>query len=209
MEKLTVLSHQLLAQKLSILRDERTPAWQFRRTLTEVAQLMAWPVFAHLTLESARIRTPLEEMQGAVFSDPAPAIVSILRAGNGMADAFATILPEAGIGHLGMERDHDTHQPRAYYHKLPPQISERQVVLVDPMLATGGSAIMAAQYLRDQGVRDMVFACLVAAPEGVAALHEAEAELPIITAALDRELNENSYILPGLGDAGDRIYNTQ
>lgn len=208
MTQITVLNHPLINHKLATLRDKDTPAWLFRKTLVETAALMSWHCFAHLKTEPVSIETPMEEMQADKLPDLSPAIVSILRAGNGMADALATVLPEAGIGHLGMERDPQTHKARAYYAKLPPQIAERQVILVDPMLATGGSAIMAADQLRGEGVADLVFVCLVAAPEGVDAFHRAHPDIPIITAALDRQLNENSYILPGLGDAGDRIFNT-
>ena len=208
MAHFTVLQHPLIDHKLSLLRAAETPPWLFRKTLLETAQLMSWSCFQHLRTEDCQITTPLEEMHTKCLPALAPAIISILRAGNGMADALATILPEAAIGHLGMERDPETHKPRAYYAKLPPQIDKRQVILVDPMLATGGSAIMAADKLREDGVSDMVFVCLVAAPEGVAALQAAHPDMRIITAALDRQLNENCYILPGLGDAGDRIYNT-
>lgn len=208
MTQLTILQHPLINHKLSLLRDKATPPWLFRKTLIETAQLMSWHCFQHIKTEPCDIETPMEPMQTSRLPDLAPAIVSILRAGNGMADALATVMPEAGIGHLGMERDANTHQARAYYAKLPPQIAQRQVILVDPMLATGGSAIMAADQLRGEGVTDLLFICIVAAPEGVAALQKAQPNMPIITAALDRQLNENSYILPGLGDAGDRIFNT-
>lgn len=208
MTQITILQHPLIEHKLAILRDKNTPSWLFRKTLIETAALMSWHCFSHLETRPVTIDTPMEEMQAASLPDLSPAIISILRAGNGMADALATVLPEAGIGHLGMERDAQTHKARAYYAKLPQQIADRQVILVDPMLATGGSAIMAADQLRSEGVTDLIFVCLVAAPEGVDAFHKAHPDIKIITAALDRQLNENSYILPGLGDAGDRIFNT-
>lgn len=208
MTQITVLNHPLIDHKLAILRDKNTPAWHFRKTLVETAALMSWHCFQHLKTEAMEIETPMESMEVQKLPELSPAIVSILRAGNGMADALATVLPEAGIGHLGMERDATTHKARAYYAKLPPEIAKRQTILVDPMLATGGSAIMAADQLRSEGVSDIIFLCLVAAPEGVSAFHDAHPDIPIITAALDRQLNENSYILPGLGDAGDRIFNT-
>jgi len=208
MTQITVLNHPLIDHKLATLRDKNTPAWYFRKTLVETAALMSWHCFQHLNTETVAIDTPMEAMQAQKLPELSPAIVSILRAGNGMADALATVLPEAGIGHLGMERDAKTHKARAYYAKLPPEIAKRQTILVDPMLATGGSAIMAADQLRSEGVTDIIFLCLVAAPEGVSAFHDAHPDIPIITAALDRQLNENSYILPGLGDAGDRIFNT-
>jgi uracil phosphoribosyltransferase len=170
---------------------------------------MSAEVFKHLNVNPASVTTPMEITQGAILPDHAPCLVSILRAGNGMAEAFLSILPEAAVGHLGMERDLNTHKARAYYEKLPTAINKRQVILIDPMLATGGSAIMAAGQLRAHGVEDIVFTTLVSAPEGIAAFHNAHPDIAIITAAIDRGLNEDCYILPGLGDAGDRIYNTQ
>ena len=208
MAQLTVLDHPLINTKMAILRDEKTPPHHFRQTLHEMASLMSFAVFQHIKTTPTRVTTPLEETNAETLPEKTPALVSILRAGNGLTDAFLAILPEAAVGHLGMERDHETHQARAYYEKLPPHIADRQVILIDPMLATGGSAIMAADQLKSHGVQDITFAVLVAAPEGVKALHDAHPDIPIITAALDRELNDNCYILPGLGDAGDRIYNT-
>jgi len=206
--KLHILDHPLAAHKMSILRDAQTPSHRFRQTLHELSWLLAFPAFEMLLLASVEITTPLETMTAQTLSDPAPCIVSILRAGNGLADGFSQICPEASLGHLGLYRDHDTLQPVSYYSSLPDRMDKRQVILVDPMLATGGSATMAIETLRNMGVADIVFACLVAAPEGVAALHGAHPDVPIVTAALDRELNDQAYILPGLGDAGDRIYGT-
>ena len=206
--KLHILDHPLAAHKMSILRAVQTPSHRFRQTLHELSWLLAFPAFEMLQLASVEITTPLETMTAQTLSDPAPCIVSILRAGNGLADGFSQICPEASLGHLGLYRDHDTLQPVSYYSSLPDRMDKRQVILVDPMLATGGSATMAIETLRNMGVADIVFACLVAAPEGVAALHGAHPDVPIVTAALDRELNDQAYILPGLGDAGDRIYGT-
>ena len=206
--KLHILDHPLAAHKMSILRDAQTPSHRFRQTLHELSWLLAFPAFEMLQLASVEITTPLETMTAQTLSDPMPCIVSILRAGNGLADGFSQICPEASLGHLGLYRDHDTLQPVSYYSSLPDRMDKRQVILVDPMLATGGSATMAIETLRNMGVADIVFACLVAAPEGVAALHGAHPDVPIVTAALDRELNDQAYILPGLGDAGDRIYGT-
>lgn len=208
MSDLTVLSHPLIDVKMTILRDQHTPPSLFRQTLHEMAALMSSDVFRHLNTIPCQVQTPLETTQGTVLPDHAPCLVSILRAGNGMVDALLPILPQASVGHLGMERDAVTHQAKAYYEKLPPAIDKRQVILVDPMLATGGSAIMAADLLRDRGVEDIVFVALVSAPEGIAAFHDKHPDIPVITAALDRELNDQCYILPGLGDAGDRIFNT-
>lgn len=205
---LTVLSHPLIDIKLTTLRDKDTPPHDFRRTLFEIAGLMSFDVFKFLNSTQISVTTPLETTDGYQLTEPAPAIISILRAGNGLADAFSALLPEAPIGHLGLQRNEDTHNAEAYYEKLPRNIDSRQIILADPMLATGGSAIMAVDRLKRHGVKDMVFACLVAAPEGVAAVEAAHPELSIITAGYDRALDENCYILPGLGDAGDRIYNT-
>lgn len=202
------MDHPLVAHKLSILRDRDTPTHAFRHTLHELSWLLAYPTFAALRVTDREIETPLEPMTAQAMPSPYPCLVSILRAGNGLIDGFSQVCPEASVGHLGMYRDHDTMVPVAYYTSLPSDMPDRQVILGDPMLATGGSAIMAAGKLREMGVRDIVFSCLVAAPEGVAAFHGAHPDIPVITAAMDRELNEKAYILPGLGDAGDRIYGT-
>ena len=167
---LTVLSHPLIDIKLTTLRDKDTPPHDFRRTLFEIAGLMSFDVFKFLNSTQISVTTPLGTTDGSRRTEPAPAIISILRAGNGLADAFSALLPEAPIGHLGLQRNEDTHNPEAYYEKLPRNIDSRQIILADPMLATGGSAIMAVDRLKRHGVKDMVFACLVAAPEGVAAV---------------------------------------
>ena len=205
---LTVLEHPLISVKVTDLRNTDTPPHRFRRTLYELAGLMSFEVFKSLNTRSVSVTTPLETTQGRQLSDPAPCLVSILRAGNGLADAFSAIIPQAPIGHLGMQRNETTFTAESYYEKLPSEIADRQVILTDPMLATGGSAVMAADRLKALGVTDIVFACLIAAPEGVDAFHTAHPDIQVITACLDRELNEQCYILPGLGDAGDRIYNT-
>ena len=202
------LDHPLVAHKLSIIRNKETPSHQFRQTLHELSWLLAFPAFQMLRLVSVDIETPLEKLRAQTLPDPLPCLVSILRAGNGLIDGFSQICPEASVGHLGLYRDHETAKPISYYTSLPSQMDKRQVILGDPMLATGGSALLAIETLRDMQVDDIVFACLVAAPEGVKAVHSRFPDVPIVTAALDRELNEQSYILPGLGDAGDRIYGT-
>ena len=207
--RLVVMDHPLVTHKLSILRDRDTPSHAFRQTLHELSWLLAYPTFDALHLVDHAIETPLEPMTAQAMPSPYPCLVSILRAGNGLIDGFSQVCPEASVGHLGMYRDHDTMVPVSYYTSLPSDMSNRQVILGDPMLATGGSAVMAAGKLREMGVKDIVFSCLVAAPEGVAAFHGAHPDIPVITAALDRELNDKSYILPGLGDAGDRIYGTE
>ena len=207
MSQLTILCHPVITHKLAILRDEQTSAGTFKATLETLTALMSHAIFAHLETKDIDITTPLETMRTQKLAQM-PVIASILRAGNGMADSLFALLPEASMAHIGMQRDHETHEPIFYYEKYPENIATRQTILVDPMLATGGSAIEAASRLKSLGVQDILFTCLVAAPEGVAAFEKAHPDIPIITAALDRQLNENAYILPGLGDAGDRIFNT-
>ena len=205
---LEVVNHPVIEVKLAKLRDKNTPPHDFRRILFELAGLMSAAVFGHIKTVPIEIETPLETTTAAALPPHVPCIVSILRAGNGMADALSALLPEAAIGHIGLQRDPETHQPEFYYEKLPPEIAARQVIITDPMLATGGSAILTADRLKAHGVTDIIFCCLVAAPEGVTAFSQAHPDIRIITAALDRQLNSHCYILPGLGDAGDRIYNT-
>ena len=205
---LHILDHPLATHKLAILRDKDTPSALFRTTLAQLSWLLAYPAFAALKIVPHEINTPLEPMMTASLPNPAPCLVSILRAGNGLVDGFSQLCPEASIAHLGLYRDEDTLQPVSYYTSVPQDIAKRQVILADPMLATGGSAILGMEKLVEMGVRDIVFACLVAAPEGVTALHDAFPDLPIFAGCLDRELNDKGYILPGLGDAGDRIYDT-
>lgn len=207
MSNLKVIDHPLITHKLAILRDKDTSASLFKSTLASLTALMSYDLFAHLNTKEVTITTPLEEMATHKLAKP-PVLVSILRAGNGMADSIFDICPEASMAHIGMQRDPETHEPVFYYEKYPEDLHERQCILIDPMLATGGSAIMAADRLKEKNVKEIIFACLVAAPEGVDAFHSRHKDVPIITAALDRELNENCYILPGLGDAGDRIFNT-
>ena len=204
----TVLDHPLIRMKMTTLRNQHTPPHQFRRTLHEIAGLMSFDVFAHLGCDERDVQTPLETTTGHYLQNPVPCLLSILRAGNGLVDALSAILPEAAIGHLGVQRDPETHKPVYYYEKLPADIDQRQVIIADPMLATGGSAIMAADHIKKKGCKCLVFVCLIAAPEGVSAFQNAHPDIPVITATLDRQLDENCYILPGLGDAGDRIYNT-
>ena len=204
----TILDHPLVGMKMTTLRDQRAPPQQFRRTLHEIAGLMSFHVFAHLRCNARDANTPLETATEQYLQSLLPCLSSILRAGNGLVDALSAILPEAAIGHLGVQRDPKTHRPVYYYEKLPADIERRQVIMADPMLATGGSAIMAADRMKKKGCNGLVFVCLIAAPEGVSAFQHAHPDIPIITAALDRQLDKNCYILPGLGDAGDRIYNT-
>ena len=208
MSKLKQLKHPLIEVKLTVLRDKNTPSFQFRRTLYELASLMSYEVFKNIDTFSTEIYTPLEKTHGKKLINHLPCIVSILRAGNGLADAFSSILPEATIGHLGMQRNNENHKAEYYYEKLPEKIDKKQVILVDPMLATGGSAVLAVEKLKERKVKDIKLVCLVAAPEGIQNFHKSHNEIEIVTASVDRQLDHNSYILPGLGDAGDRIYNT-
>ena len=207
MSQITVLDHPLITHKLAILRDKATSAAQFKATLSTLTALMSHDVLAHLKTHDIQVETPLEVMHTKMLIK-APVIASILRAGNGMADDIFTIIPEASMAHIGMQRDPISHEPIFYYEKYPADMAARQIILVDPMLATGGSASEAATRLKEKGCTDIVFTCLVAAPEGVSAFTKHHPDIPIITAALDRQLDENRYILPGLGDAGDRIFNT-
>ena len=209
MDSLTVLDHPVLSHKLAILRDENTRSPEFRKTLLEIGHIMSWPVFSHFSVAKTEIMTPMEKTTQNVLTSPYPCIVSILRAGNGMADALSATLPEAPIGYIGMQRNANTHLAEPYFKKLPDQIQNRQIILVDPMLASGSSAEQAADFLKKDGAKNILFVCLVAAPEGIEYFHKNHPDIPIITAALDRELDENAYILPGLGDAGDRIYGTE
>ena len=209
MDSLTVLDHPVLSHKLAILRDENTRSPEFRKTLLEIGHIMSWPVFSHFSVAKTEITTPMEKTTQNVLTSPYPCIVSILRAGNGMADALSATLPEAPIGYIGMQRNANTHLAEPYFKKLPDQIQNRQIILVDPMLASGSSAEQAADFLKRDGAKNILFVCLVAAPEGIEYFHKNHPDIPIITAALDRELDENAYILPGLGDARDRIYGTE
>ena len=209
MDSLTVLDHPVLSHKLAILRDENTRSPEFRKTLLEIGHIMSWPVFSHFSVAKTEITTPMEKTTQNILTSPYPCIVSILRAGNGMADALSATLPEAPIGYIGMQRNANTHLAEPYFKKLPDQIQNRQIILVDPMLASGSSAEQAADFLKRDGAKNILFVCLVAAPEGIEYFHKNHPDIPIITAALDRELDENAYILPGLGDAGDRIYGTE
>lgn len=209
MSKLQVFDHPLIAHKVSIMRQTETGSKDFRELLNEIAMLMGYEVTRDLPLEDYTIETPLETMVAKRISGKKLAIVPILRAGLGMVDGLLKLIPVAKVGHIGLYRDPETHTPVEYYCKMPEDIENRIVIVVDPMLATGGSAIDAIQMLKNRGVTNIRFMCLVAAPEGVKALQEAHPDVDIYCAALDRELNDHKYILPGLGDAGDRIFGTK
>ena len=208
MSNLHVIDHPLITHKLSIMRNRKTGSKDFRELLNEIAMLMGYEVFRNLPLEEITIETPITKMKAKMVSGRKLAIVPILRAGLGMVDGLQNLVPVAKVGHIGMYRDPETHKPVEYYCKVPTDIEERLVVLVDPMLATGGSAVDALCKLKEHGCRNIRFMCLVAAPEGVKAVQEAHPDVDIYTAALDECLNEHAYIVPGLGDAGDRIFGT-
>lgn len=208
MSNLHVIDHPLITHKLSIMRNRKTGSKDFRELLNEIAMLMGYEVFRDLPLEEITIETPITKMKAKMVSGRKLAIVPILRAGLGMVDGLQNLVPVAKVGHIGMYRDPETHKPVEYYCKLPTDIEERLVVLVDPMLATGGSAVDALCKLKEHGCRNIRFMCLVAAPEGVKAVQEAHPDVDIYTAALDECLNGHAYIVPGLGDAGDRIFGT-
>lgn len=204
---LIVVDHPLLKRDLTVLRDRRTPHGLFRETMAEASSILAYEALRDLEFSEVAVDTPMEKTTGFVLAREI-VVVSVLRAGLGMVDGFIRFVPEARIGHLGMYRDEETHRPVDYYSSIPEQVTEARVFVVDPMLATGGSATGALNHLKEQGATDLVFVCLVAAPEGVKRLEEFHPDVNIITAALDRELDANAYIRPGLGDAGDRIFGT-
>jgi uracil phosphoribosyltransferase len=205
---LTVLTHPLIQHKLTILRDKRTGTRDFKQVLSEIAMLMAYDATEDLRLEPVEIETPLERMHGAQVAGKKLTLVPILRAGLGMVDGISQLIPSARIGHIGLYRDHESLRPVDYYFKIPGGEHDRTFFVLDPMLATGGSAVAAATALKLAGARQIRFLCLVAAPEGVRRMLADHADVPLYAAALDRQLNERGYILPGLGDAGDRLFGT-
>ncbi len=208
MSTLHILEHPLITHKLTMMRDERTAPKDFRELLCEISLLMGYELTRDLPLREVEIRTPVAPMTARVLDGHQVAIVPILRAGLGMVDGLLRLMPAAKVGHIGLYRDPETHKPVEYYCKLPTDVAERPVILVDPMLATGGSAVDALSMLKARGCRNIRFMCLVAAPEGVRAVTEAHPDVEIYTAALDDHLNGHAYIVPGLGDAGDRIFGT-
>ncbi|MEQ8936599.1 MAG: uracil phosphoribosyltransferase [Amphiplicatus sp.] len=207
-ETLTIIDHPLVKHKLTVLRDKSTTTGQFRQVLREISLLLAYEVTKDLDLGETEIETPLEKGMFPSLEGKKLCFVSILRAGNGLLDGMLDLVPSARVGHVGLYRDPKTLEAVEYYFKVPPEIGERQVIVVDPMLATGHSASAALARLKKAGAKRIKFMCLLAAPEGIACLAEEHPDVPVFTAALDRELNEKGYILPGLGDAGDRIYGT-
>jgi uracil phosphoribosyltransferase len=205
---LTVLEHPLIQHKVALLRDRRTPTRDFRQLVGEIAMLMTYEVTRDLPTWPVEVETPLEKTTCRMVAGKKLTLVPILRAGLGMVDAIAQLIPSARIGHIGLYRDHETLKPVSYYFKVPSEPS-RDFFVLDPMLATGGSAVAAVEQLKKVGATRIRFLCLVAAPEGVQTLLDAHPDVPVYTAALDRQLNEHGYILPGLGDAGDRIFGTR
>jgi len=208
-ENLTVVKHPLIQHKLTLMRQHDTPSAVFRQLLREISTLLAYELLRDLELTDKTIRTPLETMEAPVLKGKKLVFVSILRAGNGLLEGLLDLVPSARVGHVGLYRDHDTLKAVKYYFKVPPTIARRKVIAVDPMLATGNTTTEAVSSLKKAGARDIKLLCLLAAPEGVKRVSEAHPDVPIYTAALDRGLNEKGYILPGLGDAGDRMYGTK
>ncbi len=206
---ITVIDHPLVQHKLSIMRDVKTATSQFRQLLREISLLMAYEVCRDLQTELVEVRTPLESMQAPMLEGKKLCFVSILRAGNGLLDGMLDLIPSARVGHVGLYRDPKTLVPVEYYLKLPDRLVDRLCICVDPMLATGNSAVAAVQRIKDAGATRIKFVCLLAAPEGVANFADAHPDVPMFTAAVDRELNDHGYICPGLGDAGDRMYGTK
>lgn len=209
MSKLVVLDHPLIQHKLAILRDKNTNTGLFRSLVKEIAMLMGYEVTRDLELVDVEVETPLEKTNAKMLSGKKLAIVPILRAGLGMADAILELIPQAKVGHIGLYRDPETHEPIEYYCKLPKDTIERDMIVVDPMLATGGSATAAIDMLKKRGAKSIKFVCIVAAPEGVELMGKIHPDVDIYVAAFDRQLNDDCYILPGLGDAGDRIFGTK
>ncbi len=197
----------ILKDRLTLLRRKETPSKIFRQTVEEIATFMTYEVAKNFKLKEIEIETPIKKCKAKVLAEEF-VIVPILRAGLGMVSGALKVLPNAAVGFIGLVRDETTHQPIEYYKKLPPNISGKKIIVIDPMLATGGSSSAALQMLKNDGAKDIVFVCIISAPEGIKKISEDHPEIPIYTAAIDERLNENAYIVPGLGDAGDRIFDT-
>lgn len=209
MGKTVIMDHALISHKIAVLRDEKTGTRDFRIIAGEIAILMSYEVFREMPTVPVKIKTPVAETEERMLSGRKPVIVPILRAGLGMMNGVLEVMPSAKVGHIGLARDEVTHQPREYYCNLPSHMDERIAVITDPMLATGGSAVEAVNLLKERGCRDIRFMCIIAAPEGLETLRTAHPDIDIYVGSLDRKLNENAYIVPGLGDAGDRIFGTE
>ena len=209
MENVTILTHPLIQHKISRLRDKSTGTNEFRALVEEIAMLMGFEALSDLPTEMVEVETPIETCMTPVIAGRKLAVVPILRAGLGMVEGILDLVPTAKVGHIGLYRDEVTHEPHEYYCKLPSPIEQRIIVVTDPMLATGGSAVSAVDFIKQHGGKNIKFLCIIAAPEGLERLHKAHPDVQIYVGCLDRELNENAYICPGLGDAGDRIFGTK
>ena len=208
-DHLTIVSHPLVQHKLTLMREKQTSTAVFRQLLREISQLLAYELTRGLPMTTKSIQTPMERMDAPVLDGKKLALISILRAGNGLLDGVLELVPSARVGFVGLYRDEETLQPVQYYFKVPEALQDRLVIAVDPMLATGNSSVAAVDLLKQTGATNIRFLCLLAAPEGVARMREAHPDVPIVTAALDSCLNEKGYIVPGLGDAGDRMFGTK
>ena len=208
-DHLTIVDHPLVQHKLTLMRDKTRSTAEFRQLLREISQLLAYEVTRSLALGTKTIETPMQTMQAPVLEGKKLALISILRAGNGLLDGVLELIPSARVGFVGLYRDEETLQPVQYYFKVPESLEDRLVIAVDPMLATGNSSVAAIDLLKQAGAKNIRFLCLLAAPEGVKRMAEAHPDVPIVTASLDSHLNEQCYIVPGLGDAGDRMFGTK
>jgi uracil phosphoribosyltransferase len=208
-EHLTVVTHPLVQHKLTLMREKDTSTNSFRRLLREISQLLAYEITREMEMTTKRIETPLCAMDAPVIDGKKLALISILRAGNGLLDGVLELIPAARVGFIGLYRDEKTLQPVQYYYKVPSGLEDRLVIALDPMLATGNSSVAAVDLLKKSGATNIRFMCLLAAPEGIARMKEAHPDVPIVTAAVDEKLNEHGYIVPGLGDAGDRMFGTK
>jgi uracil phosphoribosyltransferase len=207
-EHLTVIDHPLVQHKLTLMRRKETPTSTFRQLLRETSMLLAYEITRDLPLTTMNVDTPLCGMQAPILDGKKLALISILRAGNGLLDGILEVIPAARVGFVGMYRDEETLEPVEYYCKVPPELDKRLVIVVDPMLATGNSSVAAIDRLKEAGANDLRMLCLLAAPEGVARMKDVHPDVPIFAGALDEKLNEHGYIVPGLGDAGDRMFGT-
>ncbi len=209
MKNVTVVDHPLVQHKLSLMRRKETPTARFRQLIREISMLLGYEVTRDLPMGKERIETPITEMDAPVLTGKKLVFISVLRAGNGLLEGMLDLIPSARVGHVGLYRDPETLVAIEYYFKVPEELEERPVIVVDPMLATANSSIAAVQRVKEAGARDIKMVCLLAAPEGIEAFQEAHPDVPIITAAIDDHLDDHGYIVPGLGDAGDRIYGTK
>ena len=209
MKNVTVVDHPLVQHKLSLMRRKDTPTAKFRQLIREVTMLLGYEVTRDLPMANESIETPMTKMDAPMLTGKKLVFISVLRAGNGLLEGMLDLIPSARVGHVGIYRDPETLVAVEYYFKVPEELDERKVIVVDPMLATGNSSIAAVQRIKEAGAKDIKFVCLLAAPEGIEKFQEAHPDVPIITAAIDEQLNDHGYIVPGLGDAGDRIYGTK